>query len=339
MQRDSGGGTGHQWPRVGVVVIGRNEGERLAVCLRSIGRGVRRVVYVDSDSTDGSVALARSLGADVLELDPRRPLNAGRARTEGFQYLRRLQPDLDYVLFVDGDCEVATGWISKAVHFLDTHADYAVAAGRRRERYPERSIYNTFCELEWKAHPVGEARVCGGDAMMRVRAVAAVGGYRHDLVSGEEPELCVRLRAAGWRIWFLAEEITVHDAAMLRFSQWWRRAIRSGYGSLQGAFLYGGPPEYFGVRAVASVWFWALAVPLLTLALLPWLGGWALLVLLVYPVQVLRQVIRGTDQPLGRWSWAFFSVVMKFPNLLGQIQCLLHQCLRRKAQLIEYKSP
>ena len=54
---------------IGVVVIGRNEGERLRRCLESLGPHLAATVYVDSGSADGSVALARSLGAETVELD------------------------------------------------------------------------------------------------------------------------------------------------------------------------------------------------------------------------------------------------------------------------------
>src|SRR5262249_32042624 len=142
---------------VGVVAIGRNEGQRLKRCLISVVGIARYVVYVDSGSTDGSVELARSLGADVVELDPRIPFAPGRARNEGFRRLRELCPDVRYVQFVDGDCEVVSGWLAKAAAFAAEHADIAVVAGRRRELYPERSVYNLMCAIEWELHPVGEA--------------------------------------------------------------------------------------------------------------------------------------------------------------------------------------
>ena len=326
-------------PNLGVVVIGRNEGERLRRCLESIVRHVRLVVYVDSGSTDGSVQMARGMGAVVVELDSRRPFNAGRARTEGFRHLHALLPDLQYVQFVDGDCEVVEGWLGKAVAFLDANPDVAVVAGRRRERYPERSLYNLFCAIEWDSHPVGEAQACGGDAMMRVAPFTAVGGYRFDLVAGEEPELCLRLRAAGWRIWFLPLDLTLHDAAMTRFGQFWRRAVRSGYGCIQGVHLHGAPPEYYCVRGMVSAWFWAVAIPLATLLLMPFIGAWALTLLLIYPVQVVRLALLGRRRRLREnWWWAVFAVVIKFPNFVGQVRCLTHQIFHRHPQLIEYKS-
>jgi cellulose synthase/poly-beta-1,6-N-acetylglucosamine synthase-like glycosyltransferase len=323
---------------MGAVVIGRNEGERLRRCLQSLQGTMRHVVYVDSGSSDGSVALAASFGATVHELDMRVPFNAGRARNEGLSRLAALHPQLRYVLFIDGDCEVMRDWPIEAVAFLDAHPDVAAVGGQRRERDPRRSIYNMFCAKEWEAHPVGESRACGGDAMMRIAALSAVGGYRYDLLAGEEPELCIRLRAAGWRIWLLPGQLTVHDAAMTRFSQFWRRGVRSGYGYMQGLLLHGGPPEFHCLRGVGSTTLWALLVPLVALFLLPRLGAAGLLVLLIYPLQMLRIALRDRRSREDYWQWGVFAVLIKFPNLQGLLQCLLHQFLRRRPQLIEYKS-
>lgn len=328
-----------RWPNVGVVVIGRNEGKRLERCLRSVMPGVSQTIYVDSGSVDNSVALAAAMGAEVVELDPRIPFSAGRARTEGLARLRALCPRLDYVQFVDGDSEILPGWIGSATAFLDSNPDVAAVTGRLRERHPDHSIYNAFCAIEWGAYSVGEASFCGGNSMMRMRALAQVGSFRPDLISGEEPELCHRLQAANWRIWLLPRGIAIHDAAITRFGQWWMRAVRSGYGCIQSTRLYGGMPNHSGFRPIARTWFWVLGVPLATLALWPWLGAWALLALLVYPLHIVRQAIRGGVQRRESWAWAVFSLVMMYPYALGQLQCLAHQGLRRKIRLIEYKLP
>src|SRR6185437_6636133 len=129
-----------------------------------------------------------------------------------------------------------------AKSFLETHSNVGAVCGRRRERFPDRSIYNWLCDREWEG-PAGEVRACGGDVMIRSSALKAVGGYRDDVIAGEEPELCVRLRTAGWSIWRLDTEMTLHDAAMMRFNQWWRRTLRAGYAFAQGAYLHGAPPE------------------------------------------------------------------------------------------------
>jgi glycosyltransferase involved in cell wall biosynthesis len=321
---------------VGVVAIGRNEGERLRKCLESVVGRVDKVVYVDSGSTDGSVEMARSLGVVVVDLDMAHPFTAARARNEGFRCLREVAPGLAYVQFVDGDCEVVSGWLEKAALFLNEHTDVAVVCGRRRERFPDRSLYNMLCDMEWDT-PVGEARYCGGDAMMRADALESVGKYREDLIAGEEPELCVRFRAAGWKIWRLGEEMTLHDAAMARFGQWWKRTKRGGYAYAQGAHLHGAPPERHGVRQSLSIWIWGLGIPVLTAGLVVWFGVGCLAILLIYALQVIRLALRGTRSARENWWRAFFLVLGKFPELMGQLNFLYNKLFGKKARLIEYK--
>lgn len=321
---------------IGVVVIGRNEGQRLERCLASLVGAADLVVYVDSGSTDGSVRMARGLGVEVLELDMARPFTAARARNEGFAVARRLLPAMRYVQFVDGDCEVAAGWLSRARAFLDAQPQVAVACGRRRERFPQRSVYNLLCDLEWDT-PVGEAKACGGDALMRVDAFVAMAGYRPDLIAGEEPELCVRLRGAGWKVWRLDAEMTLHDAAMTRFSQWWRRSLRTGYAFAEGAALHGAAPERHWLRESRRAWLWGLGVPLAAVLAAALSGGWGALLLLLYPLQVLRLARRGGNAPRENLQRAFFLVLGKFPEMLGQVKFLLNRLGAGRAALIEYK--
>jgi GT2 family glycosyltransferase len=319
----------------GAVVIGRNEGERLKRCLKSLSM-VKLVVYVDSDSTDGSVQWARGQGVEVVELDSQLPFTAARARNAGFARLRKMAPNLLFVQFVDGDCELVGNWPERALSFLDTHADVSAVCGLRRESRPEQSIYNWICDREWNG-PTGEVSMSGGDVMMRAAAFEAVGGYRDDLIAGEDPEICVRLRAAGWRIWRLDTGMTLHDAAMTRFSQWWQREIRSGYVFAQGAHLHGAPPEYHFAWESARAWFWGGLLPLACLcvgwAWRPW--GWT--AWLIYPLHMLQKVIRSSGPLKDRALIALFHVVGHFAQNWGQIRFMRDRLLRRKARLIEYK--
>lgn len=321
---------------IGVVVIGRNEGARLERCLASLAGAADKVVYVDSGSTDGSLQMARALGVEVVELDMTIPFTAARARNEGFARVQGVLPGLRYVQFVDGDCEVLADWLPRAQAFLDAQPEVAVVCGRRRERFPQHSIYNLMCDLEWNT-PVGEAKACGGDALMRADAFAAVSGFRAELIAGEEPELCVRLRAKGWKVWRLGEEMTLHDAAMTRFGQWWRRTMRGGHAFAEGAFLHGGTAEQHWRRESRRAWFWGLGVPLATLVACWVVGAAGLLLLLVYPLQVARLARRGNRSARENWLLAFFLVLGKFPEMLGQAKFLLNRFGAGKSALIEYK--
>ncbi|MGZ3387051.1 MAG: glycosyltransferase, partial [Isosphaeraceae bacterium] len=272
---------------LGVIAIGRNEGERLRLCLESVmGRGLI-IVYVDSGSADGSVELARSLGADVVELDLSRPFTAARARNEGFERLCQINPQVRFVQFIDGDCEVAEGWLEKAREVLEENLEVGVVCGRRRERFPERTVYNRLADLEWDT-PVGEANAGGGDAMMRVEAVRKVGGYNPMIIAAEDDEVCLRIRREGWKVLRLDCEMTLHDMAMTRFGQWWKRAVRAGHAFTEGAAMHGAPPERHWVREARSISLWGLVVPLLAFGLAWPTGGISLLLLATYPMLFLK---------------------------------------------------
>jgi GT2 family glycosyltransferase len=321
--------------RFGAVAIGRNEGERLKQCLKSLGTPAA-TVYVDSGSTDGSALWARSQGAEVIELDLSTPFTAARARNVGFRRLRELIPDLAYVQFVDGDCELAEDWPQGATSFLDSHPDVAAVSGRLQERYPERSVYNRLCDREWNA-PTGEVSACGGIVMMRASALETIGAYRDDLIAGEEPEACVRLRKKGWRIWRLDIDMALHDAAMMHFRQWWRRAVRAGYAFAQGAHMHGALPERHFVWESRRAQLWGIWLPLACLAaglaFRPW--GWA--AWLIYPLQMLRQTLRNRGPLRQRALLALFQVLARFPETWGQIRFKRDRLFGRQARLIEYK--
>lgn len=327
--------TANNWQaQVGVVLIGRNEGERLKRCMNSVPTSCQ-MVYVDSGSTDGSADWASSQGAYVINLDMTQPFTAARARNEGFERLQQLAPDLPFVQFVDGDCELVGDWFAEAALFLQSHPKAAAACGRRRERYPNASVYNLLCDLEWDT-PVGRTRSCGGDVFMRTVALAASGGYRSDLIAGEEPELCLRLRAAGWEVWRLSADMTLHDAAITRFSQWWKRAKRAGHAFAESAQLHGRPPERHGVAQTCRALAWGVALPLATVSLALVHFVWMLL-LLIYPLQVLRLSLRyGIGNAAMRWR-ALFYVLGRFPEAQGVLQFWFNRLRRRRSTLIEYK--
>jgi GT2 family glycosyltransferase len=294
------------------------------------------VVYVDSGSTDNSVALARSMGVDTVDLDMDIPFTAARARNAGFSALRSLAPNIDYVQFVDGDCELAPAWLKTASSYLAGHHEVAMVCGRLRERYPERSIYNQLCDFEWDV-PVGETRACGGNAMARCQPRLSVSGYRPDLIAGEEPELCIRLRACGWKIWRLPDAMAWHDADMTRFCQWWRRNVRNGYAFAQGAYLHGRSPERHGIRESRRIWFWGGALPILIFAVAAASNGWGLLLLAIYPAQVVRLIVRGKRSLGENGLWATFNVLGKFPELVGQARFHADRLFSGDSRLIEYK--
>jgi cellulose synthase/poly-beta-1,6-N-acetylglucosamine synthase-like glycosyltransferase len=213
-------------PVLSVVVIGRNEGERLVRCLESVaamdspGETVE-IIYVDTASVDDSAERACRLGAKVIQVNPARPC-ASIGRNAGWRTARAAT-----VLFLDGDTMLAPDFVVNALpRFDDPHV--AVVFGNRREINTVGSIYNRVLDLDWIAPP-GAGQLCGGDALIRRDVLEHVGGYDEHLIAGEDAELCSRIRALGYAIEHLDRRMTSHDLAIDRFSQYWRRSLRTGY--------------------------------------------------------------------------------------------------------------
>lgn len=322
---------------IGAVVIGRNEGQRLLNCLQSLHE-FDHFVYVDSGSTDGSVLAARSLGAIVIELDLLTPFTAARARNQGIKRLLELWPQTEFIQLIDGDCELQSGWLIEAVNFLKDHEIFAAVCGRRRERYPTATLYNQLCDIEWDT-PIGEAHACGGDALFRVSALTAVDGYRDSLIAGEEPEMCFRMRQLGWKIMRIDAEMTLHDAAMTRFSQWWKRNQRAGHAYAEGYALHGKSSEKFKRSECRSILFWSGVLPMVII-LMTTITSFFLVLFLIYPLQIMRLTLRYR----GRWGnvnlafiYAVSNVIGKWPQLFGMMAFFKNKKLGHNSQLIEYK--
>ena len=326
--------------RVGLVAIGRNEGERLKRCLRSIPEGVAGVVYVDSGSTDGSVAFARSIGAEAVELDMSIPFTAARSRNAGFERLKARFPHVELVQFVDGDCAVAPGWLARAVDALDRRADVVAVAGRRRELHPDASPYNRLCDLEWGQTPPGECSELGGDVMVRARAFEAVGGYDPALIAGEDPDFAVRLRHRGGVLLRLDADMTFHDANMHSLEQWWTRAKRAGHAYAQVSAKHAESDERFWSKNRKHSLTWGLAVPLaVPLLALPTLGASTLL-LAAYPARVVRLALRFEREGMSKEDarlWAASCVASSIPEAVGIMKYHLDRARGKQAKLIEYK--
>ena len=326
--------------KIGIVVIGRNEGDRLIRCLDSVGVAGRSVVYVDSGSTDGSDQAARDRGVEVVNLDLSIPFTAARARNAGFEQLRQQHPDVAYVQFIDGDCEVAAGWVEAAAETLDAHSKVVAVCGWRRERYPDRSLYNRVCDVEWRMGAVGTTHSFGGDVMIRADAFARVGGYDNGVIAAEDDELSVRLRQNGGEILRIDRNSTLHDADIHRFSQWWKRMQRGGYAYALVSSMHGAPPERKFVKEVRRTWLWGILAPISAIALAPWTHGISLAVLGRYPLTAIRTIYSTRQRGFSNadsFAWGLSCGASVFPEAVGNLKFHLARLRRQQHQIIEYK--
>jgi cellulose synthase/poly-beta-1,6-N-acetylglucosamine synthase-like glycosyltransferase len=328
-------------PLISVVVIGRNEGARLVRCLESVlamddpGGGVE-LIYVDSGSADGSRDTAGRMGARVIEIASPRP-TAAMGRNAGWRVSSG-----QFVLFLDGDTILHPAFVADSLH--DFESDTAVVFGNRREIHPEATVYNRVLDLEWISAP-GIADYCGGDALMRREALEGVHGYDETLIAGEEPEMCRRMRALGWKIVHMDRPMTGHDLAMTRWSQYWRRAVRTGYAYAQVSERFRGTPLPFWEAEARHNRKHALgqaaAASLCLAAAVIWRSVWAaaffLVCFLLLAARTAAKAGWKTSNPWTRLFYGLHSHLQQIPIYIGQLQ---YQRDRRKGRtrgLIEYK--
>ena len=325
-------------PALSVVIIGRNEGERLERCILSTqaiqGWQPAEILYVDSGSTDGSVDLAARLGAVVLPLSPG-AFTAARARNLGWRHATG-----ELILFLDGDTILNSDFPLAALTELQKDSSNAAAWGHRREVCPCLSVYVRVLDLDWVFAP-GETPYCGGDVLMRRAALESVDGFDEILIAGEEPEMCRRMRTHGWHIQHIDHPMTLHDLAITRFSQYWRRSQRAGYAfaAVAARFRNTSDPMWSeDVRRNRLRGLFWIATPLI--ALTASIALMSLLPLALWLLMLVAVAARTASQ--NRWkraSWTtlflygLHSHLQQIPILFGQLQFLFNG---NKA-LIEYK--
>lgn len=327
--------------QLGFVVIGRNEGERLKSGLRAIQEVCTEcaVVYVDSGSTDQSVAFAESLGIDVVQLDMSIPFTAARARNAGFHALMTIAPELKYVQFMDGDCQILAGWPIAALNALESKSDVGVVSGRRIEQHPGASVYNTIMDIEWNT-PVGETKAVLGDMCVRVGLFKSINGFSEQIIAAEDDDLCLRVRRAGYRIYRLDADMSQHDANIMRLGQWYRRSMRGGHGFANINRLHGNGPDRYFKRELRSVFLWGGLVPIAFVASLLIEPLAALIILSGYVLLILRAAFkrsRNGDTFKVAIAYAALIYTGKIPEFFGVLKYWKNHLLARHHTLIEYK--
>lgn len=348
-QTDSARPVSGPWD-VDCIIIGVNAAATLAPCVKSIldspyDSGKVRIFYVDGGSTDGSVELARRLfSVEVIALRPEHP-TPGLGRNAGWR-----AGQAPFVQFLDSDTELHPRWLRKAVGFLARSERIGAVGGNRGERYPEASVYNWLADQEWNGPP-GECEAFGGDVMIRRSVLEETGGYDEVLVAGEDPELSVRVRLKGYKIFHLDAPMTTHDIAMKEWRQYWKRAYRTGYGFAAVALRFPGRSGGFWLREMIRITVrggGGLGLFLLGLLLGSWISVpfyWAAALALLFFPRLFRidAFMRNRKlSPRHARIYAWHCSLVVIPELLGAMRywigAALGYPLRNKSRMLRTRA-
>jgi GT2 family glycosyltransferase len=314
---------GYGMSKVGIVVIGRNEGERLRHCLLTLVNTHHVLLYIDSASDDGSLEMARQMKVNAFSISSPH-LSAALARNEGAKHLFKLAPDLCYIQFVDGDTILSSEWLQKGEQILDEKSDVAVTCGDLNEKDENFSFYKIISGIEWKQQR-GEVACCGGNCMVRASVFFQLGGFNISIPAGEDSEFCYRVRKQGWKVFHSADKMGEHESSVNSFWDYWKRCKRTGYAYQQISLMYKNSSEKLFIKDNLSNWIYGGIIPIGILVLIPFTHAWSLWVLCIYPLLAVKIFIQEKKKLTAKQAFVYSlgCIVSKFPGFIGACSYLL----------------
>jgi GT2 family glycosyltransferase len=222
-----------------IIVISTNEAHWLEPCLKSVyehaGSADLEVIVVDNESTDGTRQMVETLFPQARVVTSANG-GFGYANNRGWE-----SATARYALFLNPDTEILEGTFEELVDAVDARPEVGLVGVRQvtgdGELYPSmrrfpnaaRSLCEALRSESWPIHPgwAGE-RVLDREAYDREQQCDwTVGAFmlarREALVSAgvmderyflqcEEPDLCLRMKQAGWDVRHLPTMTIVHHA-------------------------------------------------------------------------------------------------------------------------------
>ena len=278
-----------------IILISKDQEWNIGRLIESVQREAaniksKEIVLVDSASTDRTVDIAGNYPINILRLRPDQHLTPAAGRYMGYK-----NSTGNLILFLDGDMELFPGWLEKAFQALKTNSDIAVVTGELIDLSKSTGIDDKPHLIEESTDTMIELPHGGGAAIYRRSVLEQVGSFNPYLYSEEEPELCIRIRQARYRIVQIRHPIAYHytdpKGKLSTLIGRWKRNLFFGFG--QNLRYHFGDPifwTYFKERGYCclpglvvvfgfvsllisvfsgqKIWFWACVLLLLTITAL-----------------------------------------------------------------------
>jgi glycosyltransferase involved in cell wall biosynthesis len=212
-------------PAISVVIPAFNEEHFIKKTLDSIfNQSITdfEVIVVDNGSTDRTRMIASELGALVIIENEK---GVGAARHRGF-----LDAKGEIIATTDADTVVPNNWLEEIVRAFQDNPELVAFGGLARlysgpitARIATRFLYHPFMLID--NFLSGGWSLCGNNMAIRQEAYLTVGGFRTDLVIGEDVEISKRLAGIGQVC--LSKQLLVYTSGR-----------RFRYGLLHGLMTY-----------------------------------------------------------------------------------------------------
>lgn len=225
-------------PDLSIIIVSYNTADLTLACLASVlsAESCGQVIVVDNASTDGSAGMIQQAfpGLEVIV----------NARNRGFAAANNQALPLcrgRYIFFLNPDTKVRPDTFTSAIAFMDLNTSIGLAGpsiinpdGTGQEsisrRYPgEKFTRRLFQELPGKI-----ACILGAAMIARTDIIRGLGGFDEAFfLYGEDQDLALRLRKAGFGIGFIPKSVVVHigggSEKTTPPTTFWEKKVRAEY--------------------------------------------------------------------------------------------------------------
>lgn len=313
------------WPEVSIVIIARNEAANIKRTIESVLSSIEQwpqteVLLVDSASTDETVAIAQQYPINIVRLKASWFLSAAAGRYIGMRHTRG-----DLIMYLDGDMELIPTWLEQAVPFIQARPELGGVTGYRRDILVRDG--QVVGEQDYGRNSQNQAIEVGyfaGAAIYRRSALEKVGGFNPYIISDEEPELCMRLRHAGYKLMRLPYLMCKNYTLPLKSMDYFMRRLRSnlwlGHGQVPryhlGSSLFWTylreRGTYVGYLGGVFITIMAMLATLFSRKII-FLGGWLFIVTAaLVAFWIKKRSLRQTWLSLAHQTFAAYGAVRGF---------------------------
>lgn len=228
-------------PEVTVIIVTYNSAEQIEACLTSAIHEAedfnQEITVVDNDSQDGTVEIIKSKFPTVRLFDTKQ--NLGFAKACNYAVRHCSSP---YILLLNPDTIVLDNAVGKVLRFAKEHPQYGFYGGRTLKEdgktlepsscwgqpsvwslflfatglstlFKHRNFFDPEAIGSWKRDTVREVGVITGCFLLANKmAWDKISGFdEHYWLYGEDTDLAMRARAAGYKPVIYPEAVVIHE--------------------------------------------------------------------------------------------------------------------------------